>query len=173
MISSLTLPAPSQVDVQFTDSTTVVSTTVNPAFFQEIKDDNLELCKTTTALKRLLRQADRPMPGRLLGLLERLRDLLAMHFRLEEAYGYFQNPVVVDFEISTRAESLMSEHQTLYMQINDIVDHAEYIACVKTCRSLWPQVVQRVTAFCDQLQEHEHREFELIMQAYRSVQFSS
>ena len=82
--------------------------TINAAFLHEIKEDNRELrhllddcCGAAGAAasggSRIA------AGGQLLG---KLRDQLAMHFSLEEAYGYFDDAIDVAPRLSRQAECL-------------------------------------------------------------------
>ena len=69
---------------------------INPAFLREIKDDHHELRQLMHHTSAMLdhsgpEEIDYP---RLVELLTKLRDQLAMHFSLEEAYGYFEDAIV-------------------------------------------------------------------------------
>ena len=79
--------------------------TVNAAFLQEIKEVDQELW---SLLGDLRHRCQRPIaPGQcrlLIDKLCQLRDQLALHFSLEEAYGYFDDPVEVAPQLSRQAE---------------------------------------------------------------------
>ena len=66
---------------------------INPAFLQEIKDDHHELRQLMHHVSAMLSRPSwmRLEYDRLVELLTKLRDQLAMHFSLEEAYGYFED----------------------------------------------------------------------------------
>ena len=142
---------------------------INAAFLQEIKQDNREL-------RQLLDQAEAmlssPWPARtpihrLVELLGSLRDQLAMHFALEEAYGYFDEALTVEPRLSERAGELREEHQILFLDMCDLVDLAEqqlYGEPAPTKRLL--QLALRFDEFHFQLMEHESRETELIQHAF-------
>jgi hypothetical protein len=66
------------------------------------------------------------MPSRQLAdLLGRVRDQLAMHFALEEAYGYFEEPLSVAPRLSSQADALRNQHGDLYLAICELVDQAQ------------------------------------------------
>ena len=71
--------------------------TVNAAFLLEIKEDDRRLrCLLGELLSAFGAPSGRvASPSRLAELLVAVRDQLAMHFSLEEAYGYFDDPVSV------------------------------------------------------------------------------
>jgi hypothetical protein len=98
--------------------------------------------------------------------LSQLRDQLALHFALEEAYGYFDDPVFVDPRLSDQAEQLREEHRHLYTKICELVDYAEQLHY----RGEWASWLTRVSlgfhAFHDQLLSHESKEQDLILAAY-------
>lgn len=142
--------------------------TVNAAFLQEIKEDNLQL-RHLLAEARSMFAALRPghaRTRRLASLLAELRDQLAMHFSLEEAYGYFEDPVSVAPHLSEQAESLRKQHGELYEDISQLAAKAENASSGNgTSRGL-QQVACRFLEFYGRLQEHETKENDLIVQAY-------
>ena len=103
--------------------------TINAAFLREIKEDNerlqalleevLGMCQTRPpALVR---------PRRFASLLAELLDQLAMHFALEGAYGYFNDPVSVAPHLSEQADRLRRQHADLYVEMMQIAERAERI----------------------------------------------
>ena len=141
--------------------------TVNAAFLQEIKEVNQELWQLLGDLRH---RCQRPIaPGQCRLLIDRLcqlRDQLALHFSLEEAYGYFDDPVDVAPQLGRAAEQLRSEHKELYLDLCELVDHAERMFYEErhAALALWigPQFLQ----FDARLRSHEERENELIYEAY-------
>src|SRR5262245_47313941 len=101
--------------------------TVNPAFLQEFKEDSHELRQLlhhTSAM--LARPREMRTEGRrLVELLEKLRDQLALHFSLEESYGYFEEALNVSPQLSRQAECLRSQHSDLYLEVCRIVELAQ------------------------------------------------
>ena len=85
---------------------------INAAFLREIKDDHRELRRLLDETVNLLSRASRArMPTqRIMSLLESLRDQFALHFSLEEAFGYFEDAISVAPRLSTRADRLRGEH---------------------------------------------------------------
>ena len=100
--------------------------TVNAAFLQEIKEVNQELW---SLLSELRHRCQRPVaPGQCRLLIDKhcqLRDQLALHFSLEEAYGYFEDPVDVAPQLGRKAEELRGEHKGLYLDLCDLIERAE------------------------------------------------
>lgn len=149
---------------------TITSTvTVNAAFLQEIKQDNQELSRLRVDLvdivsgPRLMRIERR----QLIQLMADLRDQLAMHFSLEEAYGYFDDPISVAPRLSMQADSLRHQHAALYVEISDIAEELERLLR----HSNFPlpdfqRLINRFRCFEETLSEHEEREGELISQAF-------
>jgi hypothetical protein len=141
--------------------------TVNAAFLQEIKEVNQELW---SLLSELRHRCQRPIaPGQcrmLIDKLGQLRDQLALHFSLEEAYGYFEDPVDVAPQLGRQAEQLRGEHKGLYLDFCDLVERAERMFYDEqhAALALWmgPQFLE----LDQRLREHEARENELIMDAY-------
>lgn len=143
--------------------------TVNPAFLQEIKDVNEELWQLLADLRS---RCQRPIaPGGCRGLVEQLgalRDQLALHFALEEAYGYFDDPAYVPSSIGESAENLRQEHRTLYVWLSNLVEHAEQMVYDLQLAQLAAWLGPQFATFDQALRNHESRENELIMDAIDS-----
>jgi hypothetical protein len=147
--------------------TSTGTVTVNAAFLLEIKEVNQELW---TLLADLRHRCQRPLsPGSCRVMIDKLchlRDQLALHFSLEEAYGYFDDPVDVAPQLAREADRLRSEHKELYMQLCDLVERAErmYFDGDHAALTLWvgPEFLQ----FEQRIRDHEDRENCLIMDAY-------
>jgi hypothetical protein len=141
--------------------------TVNAAFLQEIKEVNQELW---TLLADLRHRSQRPIaPGQcrlLIDKLCQLRDQLALHFSLEEAYGYFEDPVDVAPRLSRAADKLRSEHKGLYLDFCQLVDRAERMFYDEQHAALALWLGPEFLEFDELLRSHEERESELIFQAY-------
>lgn len=142
--------------------------TVNAAFLQEIKQDNVELRDLLGDLSQQLLQR-RPRLGgsrELVELLGRLRDQLAIHFALEEAFGYFDDAVDVAPRLSERAEQLRLEHDMFFRDVCGICEQAEQLLYDETSSRTLRQIATRFAAFYNALEQHEARERELIMEAF-------
>jgi hypothetical protein len=142
--------------------------TINPAFLHEIKEDNVELREVLAQLvNRLLQRRQRPADARtLVEMLGRLRDQLAIHFSLEEAFGYFENATAVAPRLSRQAEELRSEHNLFFRDICSICEQAEQLLYHEVPGQVLRQIAARFAAFHDAFQLHESRERELIMAAF-------
>lgn len=148
--------------------TSTATVTVNPAFFREIKEDNRELVQLLHQAEAL---CDTPRGVRLsrrkiVDLAEGLRDRLALHFALEEAYGYFEDPVSVAPRLCEEAEALRAEHADLFVQLCRLADDAEALPSGNSSSKAIRRWLDGLHAFCDRLRRHESREHELIMQAF-------
>jgi hypothetical protein len=148
-------------------STLTSTVTVNAAFLQEIKDVNQELWHMLADLRH---RCQRPMaPGLCRPLVDQLcqlRDQLALHFALEEAYGYFDDPVDVAPQLCRQAESLRSEHKLLYSQLSNLVDKAERLFYDDQHAALAVWIGPQFLDFDVRLRKHEERENDLIFEAY-------
>jgi hypothetical protein len=141
--------------------------TVNAAFMQEIKEVNQELWTLLRELRHRCQRPIAPAQGRhLIDKLCQLRDQLALHFSLEEAYGYFDDPVDVAPQLSRQAEHLRGEHKELYTDLCDLVDRSERMFYDEQYAQLALWIGPEFLAFDERLREHEDRESELIMDAY-------
>lgn len=139
--------------------------TINPAFLQEIKEVNDELW---SLLARIRHACSRPIAlsgncRHLVNLLLELRDQLALHFALEEAYGYFDDPVDVSPRTAYEAEKLRAEHRRLYSHLSDLVERAETMLEEGQQTMLATSIPGQFILFDEALQNHEHRENELLM----------
>lgn len=141
--------------------------TVNAAFLQEIKDVNQELWQR---LEEMRHRCQRPIaPANCRHLVERLsqlRDQLALHFALEEAYGYFDDPVEVAPRLSYAAETLRNEHRRLYTDLTHIVDRGERLLHSEQLATLALWIGPAFLDFDEALRDHEARENDLIYEAY-------
>lgn len=142
--------------------------TVNAAFLQEIKQDNVQLRRLLADANSLLEPtpADPTTIRRLASLLAELRDQLAMHFSLEEAFGYFEDPLSVAPHLSQQAESLRRQHKDFYKEICHLAAIAEQVASGSSKSRGFELVVCEFREFYGRLQDHEAKENDLIVQAY-------
>lgn len=142
--------------------------TVNAAFLQEIKEDSHELRQLLSEARTALTgPVGTHMPSRQLAeLLAGLRDQLAMHFALEEAYGYFEEPLSVAPQLSAQAEALRAQHRDLYLKVCELVDHAQRRAYHESNGNSLRALTTEFLTFCEKLQKHESRENDLMTQAF-------
>lgn len=143
---------------------------VNAAFLQEIKEDNRQLRDLFQQMLTLFSSPRRVRlgPRNIVQQLWQLRDQLAMHFALEDAYGYFEDAVAEAPRLSDMAEQLHSEHDGLFLEICELVEEGE--ALLYRERKGRPrqqtELAVRFYRFHARFQEHETRENELIFQAF-------
>lgn len=147
---------------------TTGTVTVNAAFLQEIKEVNQDLWRLLADVRRM---CDSPAtidasPRRFFGFVEELRDHLALHFALEEAYGYFDDPIEVAPRLCRQANELRAEHHELYLMVVDLSETAELLTQPSREIGTVLTAVARFQGFDQRLQRHETRENELIMQEY-------
>ena len=147
---------------------TTRTVTVNAAFLREIKEVNQDLWRLLADVRRM---CDSPAtidsaPRRFLGLVEELRDDLALHFALEEAYGYFENPIDVAPRLCRQANELRTEHHELYLMIVDLSEAAELLIHPSRVIGTVLTAVAQFQDFDQRLHRHESLENELIMEEY-------
>lgn len=157
---------------------------VNAAFLQEIKDSNPHLWHEVHRLRTLCdlepSTLEKPQATirEFIVCLDELRDLLALQFALEESYGL----IAADSDAANRHAELLSiaeqneaererqemvrtvtdQHRRLYLQLIDLVEHAEelqYRGCDADCLKA---MVQKTERFSGDLTAHERLEAELI-----------
>jgi hypothetical protein len=153
-----------------TTATATATVTLNAAFFQEIKDDNQRLQELQRELREFF-AADRPLGVSrftLIDLLAELRDLLATHFALEEAFGYFDDPIDVAPHLCERAEALRAEHSELFVQVCHLADRAADLLVEHGTLAGYRHVARLFRDFDHRLRQHEAEETALIMLAFNS-----
>ena len=101
-----------------------VGVTINVAFLQEIKQD-FEFRQMLSKVYHQLNQPDgeKLSPRKASELLSDLRDELETYFALEEFYGYFDRSAETNPSVSQKASLLRSEHEQLYLQLDELVEH--------------------------------------------------
>jgi hypothetical protein len=134
---------------------------------REIKEDHRELRRLLDETVNLLSRASRARmpPQRVVALLERLRDQFALHFALEEAFGYFEDAISVAPRLSARADALRGEHRTLFVEICHVADEAERLLRSDGSPQTVRKIALKFVAFHHQYQAHEAAENDLILEA--------
>ena len=150
-------------------SITTTTLSLNPAFFREIKEDNGELASLLEELRESCRDRDHRLEscGRLHAQLCELRDRLAIHFSLEEAYGYFEDALTAAPWLTAGADRLRSQHGDLYLEICAIVDGADRLLHHEIPGEIVETVKREFRAFAHRLRRHESDEIELISKAFQ------
>jgi len=146
--------------------------TINAAFLQEIKEDS-------QGLHRLLHDALHLVSPQLVSLqhahvsrralvdlLGELRDQLGLHFALEEAYGYFEDALSADPQLSRRADALRGQHRELFLEVCGLEEKAEQLLYHEACASRLREISAGYHAFYERFVDHESRENDLILQAF-------
>lgn len=140
--------------------------TVNAAFLEEVKEVHEELWEVLSSLRLQHQQRDRQRCRELVEATCKLRDLLALHFSLEEALGYFSEPVSVAPHLSERAHQLRDEHKELYLLCSQMAEQGEELLMRGRRAALLQQLGDAFQTFDERLQVHEEGERELIANAY-------
>ena len=141
--------------------------TINAAFLQEIKEDNRLLRAQMEELELASRpeRARAAHPRQLARLIGDFRDQVAMHFALEEAYGYFDEPLDVAPRLTEAAEQLRAEHALLFASVCDLAERMSQVVYHETGSPRLRYVLRDVRRFVTRFNLHEQRETDLIMQA--------
>ncbi len=147
----------------FTKSRT--TTSVNAAFLQEVKDNNVLLWGTLRQLRELPVECDDPIAtsNLFVTLIGNLRELLSLQFTLEDTYGYieaakthFQLPAGID------AATAKLQHCELYLQIHELCEQAEEAQYRGTISRDLATFGKTFEIFDEALRSHEALEAELI-----------
>ena len=143
---------------------------INAAFLQEIKDDHHELRQLMHHTQAMLERPAWMMTeyDRLVDLLGKLRDQLAMHFSLEEAFGYFDDALSSAPHLCKRAEFLRRQHAGLYSQLCRFAERAEALLYGEPTPADLADLIDGYHAFSSEFAEHESRECELILEAFHN-----
>jgi hypothetical protein len=151
------------------DEPSSAAVTINAAFFQEVKEVQVEVSDTLRGI--ILLQQQTPwtnlMCQKLVGDLHRLLELVELSFSLEEDYGYFENPAFVESGYANRVSALRDEHRALGADLSRLCDHVSRLERNGGLASCADAVMARFYAFCDQLAAHEYCEKVLITEALR------
>ncbi len=136
---------------------------VNAAFLKDIKDDNRDLKVLLDRIKPLAEHRQTAINHwvELIELFAGLRDQLALHFSLEEAFGYFDDAIVTAPQLSVTAECLRGQHAMLFEKIRDLADTAielppDRAESVSRC-------LEEFDRFRVALEKHEESELKLIL----------
>lgn len=142
--------------------------TVNAAFLQEIKDDAREFRQLLVQSADLLSPAlvQHASVKRVVDVLSQLRDQLALHFTLEEAYGYFEDAIHAAPQLSEQAEHLRNQHQSLFVDYCRVVEAAEQLLYGERDDESRALLARLFRNFLADLQLHEAREQDLIVAAF-------
>lgn len=145
--------------------------TINAAFLREIKEDNQRLKELLAELREVLGERGSPEWLTRYALIEKLgnfRDQLATHFALEEAFGYFDEPLKAAPQLAERAEELRQQHADLFVRLCRLVDQAEDDYQREPHERAFRLIAERFHQFDADLQVHEQAENELIMEAFNA-----
>ncbi|NIL97130.1 MAG: hemerythrin domain-containing protein [Planctomycetales bacterium] len=150
---------------------TVTSTlTINAAFLQEIKEDNRQLQDLFQQTLMLLNRPRRKRvePRRIVRYFSWLRDQLALHFALEDAYGYFEDAIAEAPRLSEAAAELHAQHDELFQEICELIEEAEQLMYhERPCGYReTTELAIRFYRFHAEFQKHETRENELVLDAF-------
>jgi hypothetical protein len=148
--------------------TTVSTVTVNAAFLQEIKEVNQELWQLFANIREVCSSAlmVRQHTAQLVDMLAELRDQMALHFALEEAYGYFEEPAFAHPFVAERAAQLRAEHRRLYLLATRLADDAEQLQFDGNYAEIVTTIPLRFSALDQELLGHEGRENDLILNQF-------
>ena len=146
--------------------TATKTVTINAAFLQEIKEDSQDFRSLLGRAHELLSVSHVHIARKqLVDLLGELRDQLALHFALEEAYGYFEDAIAVDPHLSHLAVALRAEHCQLFLELCDLEEAAERWLYHETAAHMLKQITAGFQSFHKQFLDHESRENDLILEA--------
>ena len=100
--------------------------TLNVAFMHEIKED-FDFRETLNNVHYRLNDSTAISPRDAAKELAELRDQLETYFAMEEFYGYFQQSAISNHGVNHQADVLRNDHESLFLQLSELVDLAEQI----------------------------------------------
>jgi hypothetical protein len=108
-------------------ATQTLTTMINAAFLQEVKESNVELWDTVHELRQMVESSPNNAGSarKLVALLSQLRDQLAFEFSLEEAYGFIEGCRGIAAQVAQRAAMAKQQHRELYLLIHELCETAE------------------------------------------------
>ena len=135
---------------------------INPIFFQEVKEDREGLGLILSRMKELTGNAERLVDNQpeFVELLGNLRDQLAFHFALEEAYGYFEEALDVAPRLHRESQRLLSQHAELYDLAQKLADAADERPLLNV-----EALAKKVEDLVFKFENHEAAEVTLILSA--------
>lgn len=147
-----------------------LTTMINAAFLQEVKESNVELWDAVHELRQMIEGVDSTSGNarRLVALLGQLRDLLAFEFSLEEAYGFIEGCRGISPLLAQRATMAKQQHRELYLLIHELCEHAEEAQYRGVADREFAELLAAAADFDAQLRAHEALESELITAGYRA-----
>ncbi|MEO8270285.1 MAG: hemerythrin domain-containing protein [Aureliella sp.] len=142
--------------------------TVNAAFFREIKEDHQQLNCIIDKLRQMV-SSPPALANHLTEFAQRtaeLRDQLAFHFTLEEAYGYFEDAVERAPRFHDLAGRLRDQHSELYLMAERVAESAESASVHPVDATQSAERISEIfIAFDTALKAHESAEIRLILDA--------
>jgi hypothetical protein len=142
--------------------------TINAAFLQEIKEDNRRVHELLAEVEQWFQShaTSEASPRPLVDALAQLRDQVALHFSLEEAYGYFEDAIDAAPRLSEKAAELRAQHGDLFVRLCQMVNDAERWLYRETPRDVHSALVRQFEKFSQEFRRHESREADLILDAF-------
>ncbi len=142
-----------------------LTTMINAAFLQEVKESNVELWDTVHAVRQLIEENHNSAANakRLVSLLSQLRDQLAFEFSLEEAYGFIEGCRGLATSIAQKAALAKQQHRELYLMIHELCETAEEAQYRGVADREYGELLAMTADFDAQLRAHEQLESDLIV----------
>ena len=140
--------------------------TLNVAFMSEIKED-FDFRETLNNVYYRINEKPALSARDAARDLANLRDQLETYFALEEFFGYFQQSAISNPGVSHQADVLRSDHESLFLQLSELVDLAEQIVYRECSKQITiGDLALQLDTFCEALADHEQEEMELMMRLH-------
>ncbi len=141
-----------------------MTTVVNAAFLQEVKDSNMQLWSILDELRTMQVSWDdaREVSKLFVRKLAELRDCIGLEFSLEETYGFMQGPPSNAGFAMADAETARIQHRELYLQLQELCETAEEAQYRGTISRDLQSYLEEFRCFDLSFRAHEDLEGELI-----------
>ena len=117
-------------------------------------------------LVQRLKNLNAILPRELYHLLLAIQDRLAIHFSLEEAYGYCEDALAIAPRLSVRAHQPAKRASDALRAFGRIVETAEQLVYHERPNHAIHRLTTQFRNFDVQLAEHERQEMELMLEAF-------
>lgn len=141
-----------------------VTSVVNAAFLQEVKESNFELWGLFRSLREVKSQEwdVREVSRRFVDDLNDLRDSVGLQFSLEETYGFIEGLPANSIIGIASANAARMQHCDLYLQIHELCEKAEEAQYRGTISRDLDEYLEQFASFDAAFRAHEELEQELI-----------
>lgn len=132
---------------------------------EQLLEEHQELMRKVTDIRKFWKEVCElgigPRCSELAERMAEIRKLLDHHFEVEEADGYLAPALELAPRFAPEAKELAAQHQAFLDRLDGMMDR------LRDAESeVWNSVCDELEAFVGELQEHEHRENNIVQAAF-------